>query len=283
MKYFRGASALSVAYLKETMRSKTALFWNIVFPLFFLIVFAIIFGGGNPKNVTYILPGVLTITVISASFFGVSFSMVMQRETGVYRRFKATPINALSVVIAHAVTALVNLLLGLILQLSVAMIFFKTTLSGTLSSLTVVILLAAFAFIPLGLIIGSVARDTKTAPAITNVLFFPMMFLSGAAVPFFMLPGWVRDIAGFLPATYIVEMLQGVIVRGEAVSALMTPAIILAVTGAVGFSLNGLLFRWESTEPLRKDRLAIAVGALAVVYLVAFLIGPKLKMATPPY
>ncbi|MDQ7065588.1 MAG: amidohydrolase family protein [candidate division KSB1 bacterium] len=278
----KGLTALSWAYLLEAMRSKTALFWNLVFPMFFLFGFAIIFGGSDPRRVSYIVPGLLTITMISASFFGVSMTMVMQRETGVYRRLRITPVSAATVVLAHAATAMANLLLSIILQLVAAKVFFNIIIAGSWLDLSLAVLLSGFAFIPLGLMIGSVARDTKTAPAITNVLFFPMMFLSGAAVPFFMLPGWLQTIARFLPATYVVEILQGVMVRGESLSTLGLPVAILLLSGVLAFLVNALLFRWESTEPIRKDRLAVAVGTLTAVYAIAFLLIPQLKIAAPP-
>ena len=281
MEPLKGLIALSKAYLTESFRSKTALFWNLAFPLFFLFGFAIIMGGSDPERVTFILPGLLTITIISGSFFGISMNMVMQRETGIYRRMRATPVSALTVVLAHSITSFVNLFMSLVLQLIIAGLVFKITVRGSIPELLVGMCFSIFAFIPLGLIIGSSARDTKTAPAITNLLFFPMMFLSGATFPFFMLPGWLQRVAEFLPATYVVELLQGIIYRGLPLSELLPPALILVVTGVVAFFLNSLLFRWESTEPLRKDRLAYSVGTLVGVYFVAFMLSPQFKMATP--
>ncbi|RME00666.1 MAG: ABC transporter permease, partial [Calditrichaeota bacterium] len=95
-------------------------------------------------------------------------------------------------------------------------------------------------------------------------------------------PDWVQHIALFLPATYVVEMLQGIIVRGEGFITMFGTVAILLVTGILAFSLNGLLFRWESTDPIRKDRLAIAVGTLTAVYLLVFILGPRVEMAKPP-
>ncbi len=277
-----GLVALSHAYLLQTIRSKTALFWNLAFPLFFLFGFAVIFGGSDPQRVSYLVPGLLTITMISASFFGVSLSMVTLRESGVYRRFRVTPIPATSVVLAHAVTALFNLALSIVLQLAVAKMFFKISVSGSWLDLGLGIVLSGFAFIPLGLIVGSVASDSRTAPAITNLLFFPMMFLSGAAFPFFMLPGWLQTIARFLPATYVVEVLQGIMVRGESLAQMSRPVGVLVLSGALAFGLNGLLFRWESIEPVRKERLVTAVAALSLVYGTAFFLIPQFKIATSP-
>jgi imidazolonepropionase-like amidohydrolase/ABC-type polysaccharide/polyol phosphate export permease len=282
MSLFRGLGALSISYLIEELRSKTAIFWTLAFPVFFLIGFAIIFGGSEPARVTYILPGLLTISIISATFFGMTMIMVSKRETGVFRRYWVTPVNKLVVVLAHGIIALVNLSASIVVQMAVGKLVFKITVAGTIFDLVVVCFVSAIAFIPLGLIVGSVARDLKTAPAITNLLFFPMMFLSGAAFPFFLLPGWIQNMAKLLPATYVVEVLQGVIVRGDDLFILAKPLFILVLTSAVGFAMNGLLFRWESTQPIGAKRIAIAVGGLTMVYLLAMVIVPSFKMAQRP-
>ena len=282
MNMFRGLGALSKAYLIEELRSKTAIFWTLAFPLLFLIVFAIILGGGDPQRVTFIVPGLLTITIISSTFFGVSMVMVSKRETGVFRRYRVTPVSGVVVVMAHAIIALINLSASIALQLVVAKLAFKITVAGSIPELIVAGFIGAMAFIPLGLIVGSVARDMKTAPAITNLLFFPMMFLSGAAFPFFMLPAWIQNIAKLLPATYVVESLQGVIVRGDNLLAIAQPLFILVLSSVVGFATNGLLFRWESTEPVSMKRVAITVSGLTLVYLLAMIIVPAFKMAQHP-
>jgi len=282
MNLFRGLGALSKAYLIEELRSKTAIFWTLAFPVFFLIGFAIIFGGGEPSRVTYLLPGLLTISIISATFFGMTMIMVSKRETGVFRRYSVTPVSKLVVVLAHGMIALVNLSASIAVQILVGKLAFKITIAGTIIDFIVVCFIGVIAFIPLGLIVGSVARDLKTAPAITNILFFPMMFLSGAALPFFLLPEWIQNTAKLLPATYVVEILQGVVVRGDNLVALAKPLLILALSSVVGFAMNGLLFRWESTQPIGAKRIAIAVGGLTMVYLLAMVIVPSFKMTERP-
>ena len=67
----------------------------------------------------------------------------------------------------------------------------------------------------MGLLVGSTARDMRTAPAIANLLFFPMMFLSGSAMPFAVLPDGVKRFARLLPTTYLIDTYSSVIVRGE--------------------------------------------------------------------
>jgi imidazolonepropionase-like amidohydrolase/ABC-type multidrug transport system permease subunit len=278
----RGLGALCRAYLIETWRSKAAIFWNLAFPLVVLIGLSFIFGAGKADRVSYMIPGILTINLIAASFFGVSLYMVGLRQSELYRRFRVTPVSPLAVVLAHSATALINISISIILQLAVAWALFRIEIRGSVPEVALALLLAMFAFIPLGMLVGSVAADMKSAPAISNLLFFPMMFLSGAAMPLFLMPAWLQRVAALLPATYAVEVLQAAVVRGDVLEGLAVPAGILIVTGLLALAFDARLFRWESREPIDRRGLVLAVASLAAVYLAAFAGGVKLRTAQVP-
>ncbi|MEZ4652482.1 MAG: ABC transporter permease [Candidatus Eisenbacteria bacterium] len=227
-------------------------------------------------------PGLWTITIISASFFGNSMIMVQEREAGTFRRYLVTPVNSATVVAAYGIVGSVTLCLSLLLQGVAAWTVFGVDCRGPVWALPIVLLVGILAFAPLGLLVGSIARDLKTAPVLTNLLFFPLMFLSGAAIPFFMLPHFVQVGAKLLPSTYVVESLTGVMVRGESLGAQTAPLLILLATGAFGVWLNALLFRWESTQPLSRQRLGLALLGLLLLYGIAALVGPTLRMVSPP-
>lgn len=282
MTALRGCRALTWAYLLEAWRSKPALFWNLVFPLFFLVGLSYVFGHGEPSRVAQIVPGILTMNLIAASFFGLSFYMVILREKQLYRRFSVTPLTSSAVVLAHSLTAFVNIGISAALQLAVAKTLFHIQIHGTVLELVLALLLAAFAFVPLGLLVGSVASDMKSAPAISNLLFFPLVFLSGAAMPLFLMPEWMQRAAKFLPATYVVELLQDVIVRHDLLRQLAIPAGILLLTGILAYSFDTFLFRWEKQERLSRKRLALGAAALMAVYAVAFASNLRLESAHAP-
>jgi imidazolonepropionase-like amidohydrolase/ABC-type multidrug transport system permease subunit len=257
------------------------LFWNIAFPLLIMVGLLYVFGGDDPVQRQRVLAGIITINLVAAAFFGISLYMVSLREAGLYRRYRATPLTSLSIVVAHAATASVNILASMVLQLSVARLLFGIRIAGSLPELVVALAVSVFAFLPLGLIVGSIGRDMRIAPVLSNLLFFPMAFLSGATMPLSTMPPALRRIAELLPATYVVEMLQGVIVRGVHLATLWVPALILIATGIIAFGCNALLFRWESDAPLSRRGLALVACGLGGLYLCAFLISPELGQARP--
>ena len=100
----RATLALVRAQLIEIRRSKTALFWMTAFPLGFLLLFGFVMARGDARVMAFMMPGLLTTTLMSGSLFGVAFPLVQQRETGMLRRLRVTPVPAAAVAIAHGVT-----------------------------------------------------------------------------------------------------------------------------------------------------------------------------------
>ncbi len=278
MSPLHGTGALTRGFLIESLRSKASLFWTLAFPLLFLFIFAAVFGGGRPQSVAALLPGLLTISVMTGSLFGVAFRMIVARENGALRRLRVTPVTSLAIVVAYGLVALALLVATFLLQIGAARAIWRVPIAGPWGSLATVALAGFFAFVPLGLFVGSAARDMKTAPPLSNLIFFPMMFLSGAAVPFAIIPPWLQTVGRLLPATYLVEGLQGVIVRNDSLGRLSGTLAVLVLTGFVGVGMNALLFRWESTEAVDRRKLVLALAGLGVFLLLVAVLAPPVEM-----
>ncbi|MGE0640034.1 MAG: ABC transporter permease [Thermoanaerobaculia bacterium] len=282
MSAIRAAVALAWSYLLETVRSRTALFFTLAFPQLFLFVFAYVFAGGRAREVAFLMPGLLTLTTITSSFFGYSMRLVAERERGAFRRLRVTPTAAGTVVAAHFLHGLLSLGVALGFQFALGWIVFRFPVAGSALSVVAMLAAGALAFVALGLFVGCVGRDTRSAPALTNLLVFPMMFLSGSAMPFFALPAWLQTVGRFLPATYLNEGLQRALVQGRPFAELLGPIAALLAFAAVGLFLNARLFRWESGDPLPTARLVVGLLALAAVTAAIAFAGPELTMAVRP-
>ncbi len=278
----RATFALIRAQLIEIRRSKTALFWMTAFPVGFLLLFGFVMARGDARVAAYLMPGLLTTTLMSGALFGVALPLVQQRETGLLRRLRVTPVPAAVVAIAHGVTAILTGLISLVVLMTLAWAIFGARMAGSWPTLVAVYLCGACALVPMGLLVGSTARDIRTAPAIANLLFFPMMFLSGSAMPFAVLPEGVQRFARLLPTTYLNETYSGVIVRGEGLLTLVGSLAVLLAIGAVGIVLTSMLFRWEGTEPIPRRSLAIVAIAFTLTLGVSALAAPAFKMGDMP-
>jgi imidazolonepropionase-like amidohydrolase/ABC-type multidrug transport system permease subunit len=280
--FMRSVAALVGAQLTELRRSKTALFWMMSFPLGFLFLFGFVMARGDARVMAVLIPGLLTTTLMSGGLFGVALPLVQQRESGLLRRLRVTPVPAAAVAIAHGITAVMTGFLSLVILMTLAQLVFGLQMAGSWATLAGVYLCGACALIPMGLLVGSTARDMRTAPAIANLLFFPLMFLSGSAMPFAFLPEGVQRFARMLPTTYLVDAYSSVIVRGEGPLAIAGSLAALIGIGVVGIVLTAMLFRWEGTEPISRKSLATIVAAFVVVLGVSALAAPAFRMAELP-
>ncbi len=278
----RATLALLHAQITEIRRSKTALFWMTSFPLGFLLLFGYVMARGDARVMAFMMPGLLTTTLMSASLFGVALPLVQQRETGLLRRLRVTPVVAASVVIAHGVTALITGLISLVVLMWLARAIFGMQLAGSWPTLIAVYVCGAIALVPMGLLVGSAARDIRTAPAISNLLFFPLMFLSGSAFPFAMLPDGVKRFARILPTTYLNEAYAAVIVRGESLWSMAGTLVVLLALGLSGIVLTSMLFRWEGTEPVPRRSLAMIGAAFALTLGVSAIAAPAFRLGEMP-
>jgi imidazolonepropionase-like amidohydrolase/ABC-type multidrug transport system permease subunit len=280
--FARSVLALVRAQLIEIRRSKTALFWMTAFPVGFLLLFGFVMARGDARVTTMMMPGLLTTTLLSGSLFGLAFPLVQQRENGLLRRLRVTPVPSAAIAVAHAVTSLMTGFVSLIVLMLLARMIFKVQLAGSWVTLAVVFVCGAVALIPVGLLVGSTARNIRTAPAISNLLFFPLMFLSGSAIPFAVLPDGVKRFARLLPTTYLVDTYSSVIVRGEGVLAILGSLVVLIGVGVVGIVLSSMLFRWEGTDPVPRRSLATIALAFGAALGVAAFAAPAFRMNELP-
>ena len=105
MTQLRAVLALYRGHLLTYRRNRTSIYWTLAFPLFFLLMFGYVFGHGDPEAARFVMPGLFTITIISGSVFGIAMRLVTEREIGILRRHRATPVSAVAIVLAHGATA----------------------------------------------------------------------------------------------------------------------------------------------------------------------------------
>ncbi|HLM60565.1 MAG TPA: ABC transporter permease, partial [Pyrinomonadaceae bacterium] len=189
----------TVMSLKLTLRDRQTIFWTYVFPIFLLFLFAAAFGRSNEKAVGRLMSGLLAISAMSVGFFGLTIGLVVARERGILRRYQLTPFKPWMIISSEIAANLVVLLSTLLLQILLAKIFYGLTIEGNMFSLVVTLSLGASAFLALGFVIAGVAENVKAAQIAANLLFFPLMFLGGAAFPVHMLPPLMKKLSWLFP------------------------------------------------------------------------------------
>ena len=243
------------------LRNKAFLFFSLVMPLGFLFLYAGIFARGEPRTVGYYLGSVLALTVMGG-FWGLSIQLVMFREQGILRRFRLAPVGAGAVLVSSLLSNYLLTLPTVLLELLLAKWIYKVPTLGNLWGVFVLVSLGTLAFAAIGLIVASVTSTMQETQVINNAIWFPLLFLSGATIPFALLPAWVQGVGVFLPATYLVTGLQQVMLQRVSVFKVGPEILALAVGTVVSFFISRNLFRWEPEEKVSRRAKAWAAATV---------------------
>ncbi len=185
-------------------RDRSVLFFSTLFPLVFFFTFAQAYrASSSPGAMSQVFASVMIIGVLGSGFFGAGIRTVLDRETNVLRRFKVAPIGPGPIIVASMVSGWVAYIPTVCLFLVFGKFIYHAPLPSNLFSLFLFITIGLFAFRAMGMIIAAVVNSQQEATILIQLLYLPMLFLSGATFPLEMLPNWVKNIANFLPATYL--------------------------------------------------------------------------------
>lgn len=254
------------AYIKITtklvMRDRVVLFFNYFLPLLFFIVFAQTFHGERGGALSQVITMVLILGVLGSGFFGAGLRAVQERELNILRRFKVAPITPLPILAASLVTGWLTYLPSVFMILGLAHLLYGMPWPERWLSLLALLSIGLISFRSIGLIVASIANSMQESQIIIQLLYLPMLFLSGATFPVSLLPDWLQRIAQFLPATYLYTGLQGILVQGESLAANSAAAGAMVLMLVVALFLAVKLFRWEKGEKVRGSAKLYLLAAL---------------------
>jgi ABC-2 type transport system permease protein len=241
--------------LRAFLRNRQARFFTMALPVMFLVIFASVFGGHNNSvkvsggrldtSVAYV-PGIIALGIIAASFVNLVITVTAQREIGVLKRRRATPMPAAAIIAGRALTAMVTALALTVVLLAIGWAAFGADVPArTAPALVVTVLLGAAVFCCLGFALASVIRNEDAAQPITQATMLPLYFISGVFVAASTLPRWLVDIADIFPVRHLAAALLTAYnphTRGAGFAG--TDLLILAAWGVGGLIVALRRFSW---------------------------------------
>src|SRR5262245_43036519 len=263
--------ALLKVDLKLARRNRAVLFFNYFFPLFFFFIFAQLFDARQGAAILQVVTMVIVIGVLGNGLFGAGMRAVQEREENILRRYKVTPITPVPLLAASMITGVVLFVPSVILIVFLAYQYYGMAIPSQWLSLLVFVCLAAIAFRSLGLIVAAVVNSSQESNILIQPIYMAMLFLSGATIPLSLMPHWLQNVTQFIPATYLMTGIGGILQRGETLFANWQPVAALLLTTFVGTFIATKLFRWEKEEKLRASaKLWVLVVLLPFFFLGAY-------------
>jgi ABC-2 type transport system permease protein len=246
----RSFRKLSFVQFKLFVREPLAFFFTAVFPVTLLLLFGAIWGNapgsagpGSPYGyVDSEVPALTGLIIATIALMSIPIATAAAREHRLLRRYRATPLSPAIYLAADVAVYYAIALLGMIMLIVIGKIVFDMQMAGSWLSIFLAFTLSALAFIAGGYLIASLAPSERSAMVIGQLIFFPMMFLSGAAMPLFILPENIRKVSEWLPLTHVVRLLQS-LWFGQGWD--MTAVGVLLALLVIGTMLSIRFFRWE--------------------------------------
>jgi ABC-2 type transport system permease protein len=238
-------------------RNRRARLMTLVFPLLLLAIFDGVFHGGqtrvNGVEVDYgkfFGPSVIVFTLSMTTLAILLSSVVSQRELGILKRRRATPMPAWAIVVSQSLSCLLMAFATVALLLVVAAVAFGTSPAANGGpTLLLGVVFGAAAFSGLAWALSTFVDSADSAQPLIQLVMFPLFFISGIWVPISELPGWLRAVASFFPVEHAADL-----VHRSFVGVVPTGPVLLDVAVLTAWALAGALvanrrFQWY---PSRK-------------------------------
>ena len=243
-------SKLTVLEWKLHMRNPLTVFFALAFPVLMLLLFGTMYGNepnefmGGFGSVDALVPGYICMIAAVTGLMALPLVLAEYREQKILKRFMATPIRPQDILLSQLIVNTLTTLVGVLLLLIFGKVIYDLQFFGSVLEATAAFLLILMSIFAVGLFIGGVTPNGRTAIVISYIVYFPMLFLSGATMPMEMMPQSIVNISKVLPLTYGVTLLKGIWLGDRFFDFPLELGVIVLVTSVFG-GLAVKLFRWE--------------------------------------
>lgn len=245
--------AAQVRYVNKAFwRNPASAFFTFAFPLMFLVIFTALLGdfkvqlsGMTVKSSTYYVAAMAAFSVITACYTNIAMTMTFQRDLGVLKRVRGTPLPSSVFLGARVVHALLVGVVLVCLTAAFGRALYQADIptGATLLRFLVMLVVGAGSFAALGFAITSVVPNSDAAPAVVNASILPLLFLSGVFIPIGTnAPAWIRWIARIFPVSHFASGMEAGFL-GTRFD--WTDVLVVGVWGVAGLLLAVRRFTWE--------------------------------------
>ncbi len=193
----------------------------------------------------YTFAGLLGFAIIGMGIFGPVNVFPELKKMGILRRLSTTPLKVwqyfLSVMLSQAVIGLLSLAIMFIVAITV----FDLEVIGNIFELALFLVFGIFMILGIGLAIGGWSKNERQAAPLSNIIVFPMMFLSGTFFPRFIMPEWLQNVSALLPLTPVIDGIRLITTEGRHLVDILPQVGLIGAWMIVVYIIAFRVFRWE--------------------------------------
>ena len=223
-------------------RNPSAAFFNFVLPLLLLLLVASVFASDD-QELEVLIPGIAGLSVMATTFNALAMNLTFLREQGILKRVRGTPMPAASYLGGMLGSAVLNAFVQVGLIVVIGHVAYGVEWPREPLLLVAFTLLGVVCFGALGVAFSHAIPNLDSAPAYSNAVFLPVIFISGVFYSTDSLPRALDAIARALPLKHVIDGLSAAIVGTSVDEA--GAALVVAAWAAAGIVLAVRFFRWE--------------------------------------
>jgi ABC-2 type transport system permease protein len=202
----------------------------------------------NAKSLSafdYTFAGLLGFSIIGLGIFGPVNVFPELKKQGILRRLHTTPLRTWQYFMATMLSQAATGIISIAIQFAIAITVFDLKVDGNYLEIFTFTILSIFMILGLGLAIGGWAKNERQAAPLSNIIVFPMLFLSGTFFPRFLMPNWLQTVTDYLPLTPVIDGLRLLTTEGKHLIDLGPQLGLIAVWFIVIYAVAFRVFKWE--------------------------------------
>ncbi|HEX7906395.1 MAG TPA: ABC transporter permease [Chitinophagaceae bacterium] len=200
------------------------------------------------RQIDFILPGQLGFSILFSTLFGIAFTFFGLREQLVLKRFYASPVNKINILLGIGMSRLFFQLMNVVVLVLFGYFFLNFTLyhgAVTFFEILFMSIIMLFLLMGVGLIISSVVKTDTSIPLLINLFGFPQMMLSGTFFPVEVFPKWLQQICNILPLTQFNNSIRKISFEGLHLSDCLKEIGILGIWMLIIYIVLVRVIKWE--------------------------------------
>lgn len=204
--------------------------------------------GKKYRSIDFVLPGQLGFSVLFSTLFGIAFIFFNLREQLVLKRFYASPVKKLNILIGIGASRLFFQLINVVVLILFGHFFLKFTLvHGALTFFEMLIMSVYMLFLLMGvgLVVASLAKNDTMIPLMINVFGFPQILLSGTFFPIDVFPLWMQRLCELLPLTQFNNAMRKISFEGLHIFDCWKEIGIIGIWIIVVYLIVAKIMKWE--------------------------------------
>lgn len=193
----------------------------------------------------YTFSGLLGFSIMGIGVFGPINVFPELKKQGILRRLHTTPIRVWQYFMATMFSQAITGLVAIAIQFAVAIWVFNLKVDGNFFYILIYTVLSIFMILGIGLAIGGWAKNERQAAPLSNIIVFPMLFLSGTFFPRFEMPHWLQSATNYLPLTPVIDGMRLLTTDGKDLFQIGPQLALLFGWMIVIYIIAFRVFKWE--------------------------------------